>query len=81
MQLSGKPMIYSEGAHVRVTDERREDGSNHPFIGKTGIITELLGVRLTGPNWPPRAMAMVRWDDQSSISCVSLENLQLDGGQ
>jgi hypothetical protein len=57
------------GDHVRVTTKMSypsDEGSyssrpfgKHPHAGKTGIITELLGVRLTGPDWPPRAMVKI----------------------
>jgi hypothetical protein len=65
------PERASEGNTVETT-------APHPHAGKTGIITELLGVRLTGPGWPPRAMIRidVGYKDAGNIMIVSLKYLE-----
>jgi hypothetical protein len=61
--------------HVRVTGEFIASmNSAHPQAGKTGVITEFLGVRLRASDWPARAM--VRLDDGSGIAIISLEYLE-----
>jgi hypothetical protein len=46
------------GSHVRVLPAK-PDGSPHPHAGKTGKVTEFLGVVLTGEDWPARAMVKI----------------------
>lgn len=64
------PNTIKVGARVRIADVL----GKHPHNGKTGIVTELLGVHLTGPNWPPRAF--VKLDDGTGIAVVSLRFLE-----
>jgi hypothetical protein len=77
------------GDHVRVTTKLVElpnkvtpdDGDElqlHPQAGKTGVITELLGVRLTGSDWKPRAMVRIDagQQDAGNIMIVSLQFLE-----
>jgi hypothetical protein len=60
---------------VRVTDEFiTAMDSKHPHAGKTGTITEFLGVRLTGADWPARAM--VHLEDGTGIAIISLQYLE-----
>jgi len=60
---------------VRVTGEFIASmDSTHPHAGKTGVITEFLGVRLRAPDWPARAM--VRLDDDTGIAIISLQYLE-----
>jgi hypothetical protein len=60
---------------VRVTGEFIASmNSTHPQAGKTGVITEFLGVRLRAADWPARAM--VRLDDGSGIAIISLQYLE-----
>jgi hypothetical protein len=63
------------GGRVRVTDEFIPImNSTHPHSGKTGMVTEFIGVRLRGPDWPARAM--VRLDDGTGIAIISLQYLE-----
>jgi hypothetical protein len=64
------------GGHVRVTEEFIPlMKSNHPHMGKTGIVIEFMGVRLRGPtNWPSRAF--VRLDDGTGIAIIALQYLE-----
>jgi hypothetical protein len=52
------------GAHVRIT------GESHPHSGKTGVVTEMLGVFTIGP---PRCV--IKLDDGPGFIVVSLPNL------
>jgi hypothetical protein len=69
------PLTLKIGGNVRVTEEFIHImNSNHPHAGKTGIITEFLGVRLRGPDWPSRAL--VRLDDGTGIAIIALQYLE-----
>lgn len=59
--------VIREGAHVRVV------GTQHPQAGKTGVIAELLGVRIK--NGDPRAL--IALDDKSGFICVTIPYLQV----
>jgi hypothetical protein len=87
--MKEKIRALCKGDHVRVTTKLVElhgkvepdDGDTlrpHPHAGKTGIITELLGVRLTGPGWKPRAMVRidVGQEDAGNFMVVSLKYLE-----
>ena len=75
-----EPGVLSVGGRVRVTTELVEiNGStrHHPHAGKTGVVSELLGVRLTGPDWKPRAMVKIdAGEDAGNFMVVSLEFLE-----
>jgi hypothetical protein len=81
--LTRAEAILAEKFHTRVRVTERLIGveptgeqKGHPHAGKTGTITELLGVRLTGIGWMPRAM--VRLDGEAgAIAIVTLQYLDL----
>lgn len=61
--------------HVRITDEFINSmNCKHPHAGKTGVITEFLGVRLRAADWPARAM--VHLDDGTGIAIISVQYLE-----
>lgn len=75
--MSDEAHTIRVSSRVRVTSEDvqiKGDWKKHPHAGKTGVVTELLGVVLTGPDWPARAM--VRLDDGTGIAIVSLKFLE-----
>jgi len=67
-----------EGDRVQVRKDVLLKGELHPHSGKTGIITELLGVRLSGPGWKPRAMIKIDegCEHAGNTMIVSLEYLE-----
>jgi hypothetical protein len=75
MAVSDSALTLKVRGRVRVTaDFIATMNSTHPHAGKTGVITEFLGVRLRGEDWPARAM--VRLDDGTGIAIVSLQYLE-----
>jgi hypothetical protein len=59
--------VIREGAHVRVI------GVQHPQAGKTGVIAEILGVRVKIGE--PRAL--IALDDKSGFICVTIPYLMV----
>jgi hypothetical protein len=63
-----------DGMRVKVTENSLSEfsGGQHPQAGKTGVISEFLGVLVK----IGRPRAMVKLDDGGGIAIVSLEYLE-----
>lgn len=66
----------NEGKRVKVTSNSLAEfnGGQHPQAGKTGIISELIGVTYKYPG--SRARAMIKLDGGEGVAVVSLEYLE-----
>lgn len=75
-------MKFEVGSHIRVLP-KKPNGEDHPHAGKTGVITELLGVFVTGPGWAARAMVKIDagFPEAGNFMVVGFGSMELlDGG-
>jgi hypothetical protein len=73
------PVSFKKGTRVRI-GPLKPNGEAHPHAGKTGVVIELMGVFLSGPDWPPRAQVKLDGDQPQGghiaiVSLVCLEKL------
>lgn len=64
--------------HVKVGRFKPDGRTPHPHAGKTGVVVDLMGVYLTGPNWAPRAQVKIDpgQPEAGNIMIVSLKCLE-----
>ena len=74
----GCPEGIVKDVRVRVIATKPDGKTPHPHAGKTGVVTQLMGVYLTGPNWSPRAQVRIDagFPDEGNIMIVSIACLE-----